>query len=297
MCAQELAPDIHVAEAGRIMMAQQIPLILEHREAICNGSEITAVHEMRKAIRRTFTSFKLFSPYFEPGIFRSHKSWLRNVMRHLGDSRDLAVLCMKLAVYNETADDPLLDLEEYMQIQQAMAHDNLTRYLTSEKQQEFLAAYVDFTNSPGMGVLAKSDPWSPVKVAHIAPILIYQRVAIVRAYGQNLDQATVTQLHKLRIQFKELRYELQFFAPILGENIDAVLCSLEQSQDHLGELNDTKVALELLADVKELEGSVTQYQAYQEEELQRLVNSYWAVWQEFDTFQWRLNLADALAVL
>ncbi len=293
----DLSPELDVAEAGRVMMAQQAHVISEHGAAICIGAEVMAVHEMRKAIRRTFTSFKLFRPYFQHGILRKYRRGLRRIMRRLGRSRDLAVFRLKLAAYNETAAYPLHDLEDYWQLQHEEFDDALRRYLVADKRQSFLEKYFEFTDSPGKGVLTTADPWTPNKIAHIAPVLIYQRVAAVRAFGDYLDNATVTQLHRLRIQFKELRYSLQFFEPLLGADIADVQISLEQSQEHLGHLNDATIALNMLTEVEGLETSVATYRAYQEAVQRHLVQTYLPVWQDFDQPAWRYKLANAVAVL
>ena len=297
MITQELTSDLDVAEAGRVMMAQEVTKIIEHGAVICAGAEATAVHEMRKAIRRTFTSFKLFGPYFEHGTLRNYKRGLRRIMRRLERSRDLTVFRLNLAAYKESAAETLTDLQDYWQLQQVKADDTLQRYLSDPKRQTFLAKYLDFTDTAGKGVLATADPWVPIKIAHVAPVVIYQRVAAVRAFCDHLDHATDAQLHRLRIQFKELRYSLQFFAPCMGDDINDVLLSLKQSQEHLGNLNDARVALELLAEVQGLETSVARYRTYQENELRRLVKTYLPVWQEFDQPQWRYNLAIAVGAL
>ncbi|MDX1414778.1 MAG: CHAD domain-containing protein [Candidatus Promineifilaceae bacterium] len=298
MSNQELiTPDLHVAEAGRVMMAQQAAAISKYGSQIRHAPEETAVHEMRKGIRRTFTSFKLFGPYFKSGTVQKYRRGLRKIMRRLARSRDLTVFLINLAAYNETAANPLPDLAAYWQRQHQLVDKELQCYLAAEKRQSFLAKYIEFTQTPGKGVLVANNSWSPTQIAHIGPILIYQRVAAVRAFGDSLDNASVAQLHRLRIQFKELRYSLQFFEPLLGNEIKEVLVSLKQSQEHLGNLNDADVALNLLGEVRGLDSSVAQYRSYQEIERQRLVDTYWPIWQAFDQPQWRRNLANAVATL
>jgi CHAD domain-containing protein len=292
-----LTADEHVAEAGRFIMSQQLAKILYYEEGVWANAEMTAVHEMRKAIRRTFTCFRLFRPYFEPGILKPYRRGLRRIMRRLGDSRDLAVIRLKFDAYNRSVIRPLDDLAEYWEAQQNAADGIMIRYLAKSKQQSLLTKYRAFTETPGMGVLKTSDPWAPVKTRHHVPIMIYQRLAAVRAFDDLLQSATVNQLHRLRILFKELRYSLQFFAPLLGGEIQAVLVSLKQSQEHLGDLNDTTVALRILDEVEGLETSITRYRAYQAKEQERLVGSFLPVWQRFDQPFWRRDLAEAMAIL
>jgi CHAD domain-containing protein len=252
---------------------------------------------MRKAMRRTFKSFKLFGPYFKQGKIKAYRRGLRRIMRRLGRSRDIAVFRLKLDTYNESAKRPLKDLSAYWQSQQTIGDDALMRYLDKPKQQAFFATYRSFTETPAVGTLTTADPWVSDKIGHLAPVLIYQRVAAVRAFDDHLQNATVEQLHRLRIQFKELRYTLQFLEPLLNTEIQAVLLSLKQSQEHLGDLNDATVALQFLSEVPRLEISVGRYRIFQQDEQQRLVRTFLPVWQGFDQRAWRQNLAMAMATL
>lgn len=297
MKAALLTADEHVAEAGRIIMSQQLTMLLFHEQGVRTNAAMTAVHEMRKAIRRTFTSFKLFRPFFDPGTFKPYRRGLRRIMRRLGYSRDLAVFRMKLDAYNELAEQPLDDLAAYYETRQEVADRAVIEYLARQKQQTMLAKYRAFTETPGMGVLKSADLWAPFKIRHHVPILIYQRVAAVRAFDDRLQSATVQQLHRLRIQFKELRYSLQFFAPLFGEEIQTVLANLKQSQEHLGDLNDTTVALQFLDEITGFESSAARYRAFQAKEQDRLVGSYLPVWQRFDRLAWRRALAETMATL
>jgi len=292
-----LTANEHVAEAGRFIMSQQMADILYYGEGVRANAEMTAVHEMRKAIRRTFTCFRLFRPYFEPGTLKPYRRGLRRIMRRLGTSRDLTVIRLKLDAYNKSVIRPLDDLAAYWETRQNAADGSTMRYLAKQKQQSLFTKYRAFTETPGMGILKTTVPWAPVKTRHHVPIMIYQRVAAVRAFDDLLQNATAKQLHRLRILFKELRYSLQFFAPMLGGEIQSALVSLKQSQEHLGDLNDTIVALRILDEVVGLETSIACYRAFQIEEQERLVGSFLPVWQRFDQPLWRRDLADAIATL
>jgi CHAD domain-containing protein len=292
-----LTADEHVAEAGRFIMSQQLAAMQLHEEGVRTNAAMTAVHEMRKAIRRTFTCFKLFRPFYDPGTLKPYRRGLRRIMRRLGYSRDLAVFRMKLDAYNELLERPLDDLASYYESRQEIVDASVMDYLAKKKQQNMLAKYRAFTETPGKGVLESADPWAPVKIRHHVPIMIYQRVAAVRAFDDRLHSATVQQLHRLRIQFKELRYSLQFFTSLFGEEIQTVLANLKQSQEHLGDLNDTTVALQFLNEMTGFDSSAALYRAFQAQEQERLVGSYWLVWQRFDQPTWRRDLAEAIATL
>ncbi len=286
-----------VAEAGRIIMSQQLASILAYGEGILNEAEVTAVHEMRKSIRRTFTCFKLFGPYFEPGVLRKYRRGLRRIMRRLGYSRDMAVFRMKLEAHNSLVDQPLDDFASYWAEKQRTADAIIVHYLSKPKRHAFFSEYRDFTETPGKGAIVPRDPWTKTKIGHHIPILVYQRVAAVRAFEDELTSTTVVQLHRLRIQFKELRYTLGFFEPLLGEGVQNVMLNLKQSQEILGDLNDTTFALQFLNEVKGYEDSVAHYRAYQKQEQERLMRSFFPVWQQFNQPQWRRDLAETITML
>ncbi len=292
-----LTADDHVAEAGRLMMEQQLATIIYLEESVRTTADMLAVHGMRKAIRRTLTCFKLFGPYFDPGTLKSYRRGLRGIMNRLAASRDMAVFGMKLAAYNQAAEWPLDDLAHEWENWQKAVDEKTMRYLAKPKQQAFLGQYQAFVGTPGEGVMHHSNKWVPVKLRHHIPILVFRRIAAVRAIGDQMQSATVKQLHQLRIQFKDLRYSLQFFAPLLGEELEIMLIDLEQSQEILGNLNDTTVALQLLSETVGLDASVARYTAYQAQEQEHLVASYLPVWQEFDRPGWRRSMAGIVASL
>ena len=113
-------PDTHIAEAGRAILAAELETMREHKSALKQDADVTAVHETRKAIRRSFTAIKLFDPYFEPGVLKAHRRRLRKIMRRLGRCRDAAVFLIKLAEFGES-NSPLTELEAYWQEQKSVA--------------------------------------------------------------------------------------------------------------------------------------------------------------------------------
>jgi CHAD domain-containing protein len=280
-----------VPEAGRALMAEMLSRILAEDGKVRLDADVTAVHEMRKSIRRTFTCFKLFNPYFEPGVLRQYKRPLGRLMRRLATSRDLAVFRLKLAAFNEANDWAYEDLAAYFNMEQEVADSLLIRYLKNPKRQEFFASYLAFTASRGLGVRAHDRPGMRSKIGHHLPVLIFTRVATVRAFEDGLSGASLKELHRLRIQFKDLRYALQFFAPLLGGETSSIFVDLKALQDILGDLNDTAVALQLLDTVPDREASVARYRQHQREEQLHLLEAFQPAWEQFNRPQWRRALA------
>jgi len=162
------------------------------------------------------------------------------------------------------------------------------------------------------GLRTNSGRPAPVRVREVAPVLIYERLAAVRAYGPALPTASFEQLHRLRIEFKRLRYAVEFFREVLGDEAREVIADLKQLQDHLGSLNDANVACQVLSEF--LEGQeekpvrrqtvrrnkrepVAAYLALQHAERQQLLVSFPEAWAYFERPEFRRNLALAISVL
>lgn len=297
MMDRPITADMPIPEAGRQMMAGELAIILDHLPELRRSADVTAVHETRKAIRRSFTLFKLYTPYFAGGVLEPCRKGLRRIMRRLGPCRDLAVFRQKLADFNQSADQPLLALAGYWAEQQAIRDGRLQSYLTDPDLRKFLARYGRFTESEGAGLAEAGAGQTPLLVRHALPTLVYQRLGAVRAYGDILAVATPTQLHQLRIQFKELRYTLTFFEDLLGARVGRVIDLTRLAQDHLGYLNDADVALRMLADCPCCPGEVEAYRAFQETEIDRLVAEFPPLYDKFNRPKMRKRLALALARL
>jgi CHAD domain-containing protein len=149
-------------------------------------------------------------------------------------------------------------------------------------------------------------------VREIAPALIYTRLEAVRAYETILANATITQLHALRIECKRFRYTLEFFREVLGEQAKGVINELKGVQDHLGDLHDADVASQivrrfltewdarqtvLLLAERQNPQAIVNYLAYQSAELHRLMVSFPLTWEHFNRPDFRMDLAMAVAKL
>ena len=150
------------------------------------------------------------------------------------------------------------------------------------------------------------------KVRHVAPTLIYTRLAAVRAFEAILPTATVPQLHALRIEFKKLRYTMEFFQEVLGPEARMVINAIKKVQDHLGNLQDAEVTcqrLRLFLDEEDLRqtalpladrqspAAVITYLAERHTERHRLITTFPQVWQTFNSPEFQRSLAMSISIL
>jgi CHAD domain-containing protein len=117
----------------------------------------------------------------------------------------------------------------------------------------------------------------------------------------------------LRIEFKKLRYTVEYFQEALGRRSKIVLDLCKELQDHLGDLNDSEVASHLLRQfIDEWEagqgslpiqarrhiGEVVNYLAYNHSERHRLMSTFETLWHKrFERYGFRRSLSQAVSVL
>jgi CHAD domain-containing protein len=307
-------PEDTLTEAGVKVLRFQFAEMLRHEAGTRHGEDIEELHDMRVATRRLRAAFEVFSTAFDPRLIKPHLKGTRATGRALGRVRDLDVFMEKAAHYLDSLPqdqrgglDPLL---QAWQNQRAEGRTAMLAYLDSPAYLIYQRSFYNFLATPPQP--PETDQASPAQVRYIVPVLVYTRLAAVRAYAPRLPSATIEELHGLRIEFKKLRYTLEFFREVLGPEAKEVIHAIKSIQDHLGDLNDAHVACQILRDfLDELEHHqqaipmeqrqnpepIVAYLAARHAERHRLMVGSQAAWERFDQPERHVQLALAISVL
>ncbi len=310
-----LLPDDPMSEAGRKILRYHFIRMLQNEAGTRRGEDIEALHDMRVATRRMRAAFEVFAPYYRRKAVRPFLRGLRATGKALGRVRDLDVFMAKAQKYLKTLPkaergglSPLLDA---WQAEREAARARMTTYLDSDKYRRFVETFARFLETPGAGARPQEGALpQPFRVCEVAPVLIYDRLAHVLAYEPVLAQAYIAQLHALRIAFKRLRYTVEFFREVLGEEAGEVIARIKAMQDHLGDLNDADVACEIISrflaawdenqralplSERDNPQPIVAYLAYRHAERHRLMTTFPAAWEQFHSPEFKRLLALAVA--
>jgi CHAD domain-containing protein/transposase-like protein len=307
--------DDTLAEAGRKVLGYHFAQMVLHENGTRVGKDIEELHDMRVATRRMRSAFDVFSEAFERKEIKKHLKGLRATGRALGRVRDLDVFMEKARSYLETIPqeernglDPLLSI---WQKEREIDREKMLAHLNGESYATFKRRFLDFLSNPNPGKKISSET-TPHLVQHVVPVLVYERLAAVRAYSSILESATIEQLHGLRIEFKKLRYTLEFFREVLGESVKELIEEIKTMQDHLGDLNDADVACDILKrflddwesrqvykPISERDNPepIVAYLAAKHAERYFLTTTFNNAWQNFERPAMRSKMASAIAVL
>jgi CHAD domain-containing protein len=240
-------PTDPLPEAGRAIMAFHFARLRKHEKAAARG-DADGIHDMRVATRRIRAAFRIVRPYFRRKAVKFFLGELRALAGELGAARDLDVIIDHAQAFNDSRplDAPKIDAWlDYLRAQRADAQRNLIDHLGSESFAQFVEEFGAFVAEPGAAVRAGDAPLGLPRVCDVIPAAIWQQYSHMRAH-ETIGDPPVETLHALRIEFKRLRYLLEFFQGVLGAGAARLIEATVQAQDHLGLLQDASVATSLL---------------------------------------------------
>ena len=321
-----LEADEPMSEAGRKIFRYHYRRMIQNEPGTRQGEDIEALHDMRVATRRMRAAFRVFGDYYDKSVVAPYLKGLKRTGRTLGDVRDLDVFRAKMQTYLDTLpqaqQQSLDDLASVLDQQRQASRGRLITYLDSEKYDSFVGQFEQFVETPGMGSLdftPKGRDPIPHRVRHVAPMVIYRRLAAVRAYDEwvTIPDPPLARLHALRIACKRLRYTLEFFEEVLGPATKTLIKEIVALQDHLGDLQDAVVASGILRDFLTygtwghdaadepppdqeapiVAPGVAEYLAAKQVELQHLLDTFPEAWQRVNGDQLGQMVAEAVMVL
>ncbi len=231
---QGIRPELHMGEACRIIWHEQFMAMLLNEAGVRYSSDPEYVHAARVAIRRARAAARLYKDYFNRKGVRRYLKQMRQTAQLLGAVRDMDVAIAKLIGYQrksrkKAAGNLQTTLEEWV-AKRAKAHHDLVAWLDSEHYSEFVRSFLQFCRTPG-AELADMTPTEgeavvPFQVRHVVPTMLLDNFAHVRAYEvwfEQEEEVPLPTLHRLRIECKYLRYNLEFVGGLLGGESGAIV--------------------------------------------------------------------------
>jgi len=322
-----LVADDSMAEAARKTLLFHFQRMVAHEAGTRAGEDIEELHDMRVATRRMRAAYRVFGEYLDAEEMRPFVKGLRGTGRALGGVRDLDVFWERtrdyLGTLSPARQGDLECLEVVWGAERDKARERMLAYLDGDGYARFKEEFCEFLQRPGAGALPEMSSQGrprPHRVRHLVPVVVYRRLAIVRAYDEWVAGPSVPleRYHRLRIEAKGLRYALEFFQEVLGKEASPLIERVKSLQDHLGSLQDAVVASNLLRDfltwgtwgrARDRDGKVpvpkelivapgvAAYLAARQSELQHLLETFPQAWARIQSPKFGQQMAAALATL
>jgi triphosphatase len=248
---------VTLGELAFAVLRRQFGTMRSHEPGVRLGEDPEELHDMRVATRRMRAAIKLFKNALPERArhLRDEMKWVATV---LGDVRDLDVQLERLEEWSARADDEgyrdtLRRTSRLLEKQRKEARGRMLAALDSARYERFERSFAEMlklgpTPSLTPGAAAEEDPPTDEPAAVAGRGLLRRRYRKWRKLADAIDDASAPEeYHELRKEGKRLRYALEFFAEVYGEDVTGRLIKpLKTFQDDLGLHQDDLVAAEWL---------------------------------------------------
>lgn len=205
------------------------------------------IHQLRVSQRRLRSLLKLFGPALPAEFISDWSARLRENANRFGDARDLDVLYDEIlapvAGSTPEEDAALARLQGIVRSARDEARAAACKRLDPAQQGRLL-----------IGLTAALHALPTNNLIGAADLGLFARLQLARLRKKIRRRHTAardlvpTKLHELRIVLKELRYGIEFFAPLMPERTTRrYIKALAETQNALGFVNDLDVARGRLA--------------------------------------------------
>ncbi len=300
-------PEDRLDAAVKKILSFQLHRLQEHIPGTIADIDTEFVHQARVATRKMRSLLRMCAdaiPQRSAEYFAGELLWLGTLF---GGVRDLDVFSLNLSKIkndiNFAPDRAMAILHRQIQQERAALLADLKEVLSSTRWRIFSLRLSTFTTRrPALHPLA---PLALSTVSQTAPSIISALFNKAIAQGNHvLLKPKLSNFHKLRIQFKKLRYASEFFNPAFDNRLSMFIADVVKIQDCLGELQDTVFTKELIVNLlKKWKGSVMDprllfilgemYQLQQEIASARQARFY-EIWKQFDREETIVKLTQAL---
>jgi CHAD domain-containing protein len=254
-------------QAAAAVLVRLLDTIEVNVPGVLHDTDTEFLHDLRVAVRRTRSALKLFGDVLtgqtegkarltedEVARFAAEFKWVGDLTT---PTRDLDV---HLLGFEETAQtlraakpDDLEPFRDYLEQRRLRENRALARGLRSPRftalttqWRAALSKFADGKRNGGKRTVAAAGSGQPLQAAALATERTRRAFAKVAKRGAAITPASPHEsLHDLRKRCKELRYVLEFFAPLYDPaEYRKVIADLKRLQDCLGEFQDTQVQIE-----------------------------------------------------
>jgi len=233
-------PEQSPLDAFRQLADDCLNHFLANLEGVRTGDDPEYIHQARVALRRLRALIRVFAPVLPDDFVLIYNEGWRHFANQLGDARDLDVLLGEtLPGISRHYDghDAIETFIEYVATRRQEAHESARASFHSLTLSQLILRFLT-----DLARLPASADGSGLK--HFSRQRLRKRIKRIRSDAVNLKSKTIDDLHRLRIQFKRLRYAVEFFAPLFDQaTIETYLADLKAMQDTLGKINDLDRAL------------------------------------------------------
>jgi CHAD domain-containing protein len=233
----------------RVIFYQLLRQILFYKDAFLNTGDNEALHQFRVNIRKSRSLLQSVRDIFEENITNRFIDALKLIANATNNKRDLDVF----GEYLESLDD--LEAEfilEEVERERALEDGVIREMMQGAEFERIINEWSVVLQEEG-AFFQGPHAMAPLKAS--AATALSSRLKKMDIKLSNLDEAVeIEKFHAVRIEFKRLRYMLEYFGDYFHSSIfDETMIAAKKMQTLFGTLQDRDVQKAILGDLEERE--------------------------------------------
>lgn len=243
-----LTEDMHTELAVRSMSVAMLDQAKVHVSGVIADTDTEFLHQFRVNVRKLRSLITLLKKALPLTTIETVRPRLSSMASRTNKLRDLDVFILAQEDYRamlpENFENGLNDLFGLIKKQRRQEKNKLAKYLASDKYKtDVTICKAEFSQNP-----AYQAPMASVSLLQVVKKLLLKRYHKMLVMSTDIDsQSPDSKIHELRIEFKKLRYLMEFFADLLPKRRTAKLVSkIKKIQTVLGDYNDYCIQIEFL---------------------------------------------------
>jgi len=223
----------------RTVISRQLDQLRKHEKKARQPPFKESVHQLRVYSRRLDASLEVFKKFFPKKKVKAWHAHLRELLKNLGDLRDLEVLIAFLKKHNakQSLSTLLNTFEKKMQSLQQGSLSSIEMFRKTNTSAQITDELDHIPKNRTRNLdkkLAKLSCWSILK--HLEDVNDFRKFVN--------QPARADKLHQLRLALKQLRYVMEVFDRSYEGELKEFIDHCAKLQTHLGDMHDHEIWLE-----------------------------------------------------
>lgn len=244
-----LTEDMQTEPAVRAMAIAMLNQARLHVDGVIADTDTEFLHQFRVSIRKLRSLINLLKKALPATLIDTLRPRLSAIASKTNKLRDLDVFLLAQDNYRAMLpanfESGLTELYRLIKKQRKQEKNKVAGYLSSDDYRTDLAACTTELSQHS----AYQTPMASAPVLHVVKKLLLKRYHKMLAMSAAIDsQSADEKIHELRIEFKKLRYLIEFFVDLLPKRRTGKIAGkIKKIQTILGNYNDYCIQIEFLS--------------------------------------------------
>lgn len=245
-----LHPSWSTEAALRRIHSALLQRILDNQTGVREGRGGEHLHDYRVAVRRTRTGLRGIRQVYPKPAAKRFAGDFRWLSKTTGPARDLQVYLRAFEQLGRNVGAEVIEglepFADFLRSQRRREEERCAQALASRRYAEMMRDWERFLQEPAGGDETTMNACRPVREVGMACVESAYHRAVQRGAALH-ERSAGESFHRVRLDFKKLRYLLEFFSSLFAEAAwKRSIGTLKRTQDALGAINDLRVQAEWL---------------------------------------------------